>query len=348
VPGEFEEVTRPFPFPVYRNQIRTLRENLLDSGAAFINRNISNPTRDTNMMAYSTCLERNEGRQVLLYIFSPLYPVESTVEILSNQLIYITVISLLLALLLSIYLSRMVTKPFTIFEGRVRTVNASTGIERLKENVDTLIVVPNDKLLQIVERKVNMEEALHKADEVLQQSVQGITDMINVHGLINLDFADVSTVMKDKGLAHIGIGQSKGEDKALEAVKIAVESPLLETKITGATDVIIHLAGHISLYDAQDAGAYVQDLAGEHANIIFGANADSDTDEIIVTVIATGLEDNTTPMFMGGNFTKSAFKPSGSLGTPTNLGGGIKPVELPKNIGGRNTVDIPEFLKNKK
>ena len=124
----------------------------------------------------------------------------------------------------------VVTKPFR-FEARTRMNNALAGIERLKENVDTLIVIPNDKLLEIVDRRTTMPEALKKADEVLQQAVQGITDLINLPALINLDFADVQTVMKDKGIAHIGIGQAKGDDKALEAVKQAVASPLLETTI---------------------------------------------------------------------------------------------------------------------
>ncbi len=185
----------------------------------------------------------------------------------------------------------VVTKPFK-FEAKQRMINATSGIERLKENVDTLIVIPNDKLLEIVDRRTTMPDALKKADEVLQQSVQGITDLINMPALINLDFADVQTVMKDKGLAHIGIGSAKGDDKAIEAVKLAVASPLLETKINGATHVIINISGDISLMDANDAASYVQDLAGENANIIFGAKFDeSMTDEASITVIATGLED---------------------------------------------------------
>ena len=124
----------------------------------------------------------------------------------------------------------VVTKPFR-FEAKTRMNNALTGIEKLKDNVDTLIVIPNDKLLEIVDRRTTMPEALKKADEVLQQAVQGITDLINLPALINLDFADVQTVMKDKGIAHIGIGHAKGDDKALEAVKMAVASPLLETTI---------------------------------------------------------------------------------------------------------------------
>lgn len=189
----------------------------------------------------------------------------------------------------------VVTKPFK-FEAKQRMTNALSGIDRLKENVDTLIVIPNDKLLEIVDRRTTMPDALKKADEVLQQAVQGITDLINLPALINLDFADVSTVMKDKGMAHIGIGNAKGDDKAIEAVKLAVASPLLETTISGASHVIINISGDISLMDANDAASYVQDLAGDNANIIFGAKYDeSMTDEATITVIATGLENSASP-----------------------------------------------------
>ena len=158
----------------------------------------------------------------------------------------------------------------------------------------TLIVIPNDKLLEIVDRRTTMPEALKKADEVLQQAVQGITDLINLPALINLDFADVQTVMTDKGIAHIGIGHAKGDDKALEAVKQAVASPLLETTIEGASHVIINISGDISLMDANDAASYVQELAGDDANIIFGAMYDDTyTDEASITVIATGLDSST-------------------------------------------------------
>ena len=185
----------------------------------------------------------------------------------------------------------VVTKPFK-FEARTRMNNAIAGIEKLKESVDTLIVIPNDKLLEIVDRRTTMPEALKKADEVLQQAVQGITDLINLPALINLDFADVQTVMKDKGIAHIGIGEAKGDDKALEAVKQAVESPLLETTISGASHVIINISGDISLMDANDAASYIRDLTGEDTNIIFGAMYDAEnTDYARITVIATGLHD---------------------------------------------------------
>ena len=183
----------------------------------------------------------------------------------------------------------VVTKPFR-FEAKTRMNNALSGIENLKKAVDTLIVIPNDKLLEIVDRRTTMPEALRKADEVLQQAVQGITDLINLPALINLDFADVQTVMTDKGIAHIGIGQGRGDDKALEAVKQAVASPLLETTIAGASHVIINVSGDITLMDASDAAEFVQDLAGEEANIIFGAMYDdSRADEATITVIATGL-----------------------------------------------------------
>ena len=153
----------------------------------------------------------------------------------------------------------VVTKPFR-FEAKTRMTNALTGIEKLKDNVDTLIVIPNDRLLEIVDRRTTMPEALKKADEVLQQAVQGITDLINLPALINLDFADVQTVMIDKGIAHIGIGEGKGDDKAMEAVQQAVSSPLLETTIQGASHVIINVSGDISLMDANDAASYVQNL----------------------------------------------------------------------------------------
>lgn len=183
----------------------------------------------------------------------------------------------------------VVTKPFS-FEARSRMSRALAGIENIKQNVDTLIVIPNDRLLEIMDRRTTLPEALKKADEVLQQAVQGITDLINVPSIINLDFADVQTVMRDKGLAHIGIGYGKGETKATDAVKMAVESPLLETTVNGATDVIINISGDISLADASDAASYVQDQAGDDVNIIFGAMYDdTNTDACDVTVIATGI-----------------------------------------------------------
>ena len=215
----------------------------------------------------------------------------------------------------------VVTKPFR-FEAKARMVNALNGIERIKEHVDTLIVIPNDKLLEIVDRRTTMPEALKKADEVLQQAVQGITDLINVPAVINLDFADVQTVMKDKGIAHIGIGEGKGDDKAMEAVKMAVESPLLETTISGATHVIINISGDITLADASDAASYVQELAGDDVNIIFGAMYDeSKSDSCTITVIATGLEDKANSGVQNRLGGGAAFRQPASHMTPNSLKG---------------------------
>ena len=262
----------------------------------------------------------------------------------------------------------VVTKPFK-FEAKQRMVNALSGIDRLKESVDTLIVIPNDKLLEIVDRRTTMPDALKKADEVLQQAVQGITDLINLPALINLDFADVSTVMKDKGMAHIGIGNAKGDDKAIEAVKLAVASPLLETTINGATHVIINISGDISLMDANDAASYVQDLAGDNANIIFGAKYDeSMTDEDTINVIATGLENpGATSKIMPklnyatqtptrpvsgstlGRTTGTAaptYQPQGGHGTVTPPLPGIQRPRQPESTVQQMDIKIPDFLKN--
>ncbi|MCR4658023.1 MAG: cell division protein FtsZ [Lachnospiraceae bacterium] len=185
----------------------------------------------------------------------------------------------------------VVTKPFR-FEAKKRMDNAIGGIDKLKQNVDTLIVIPNDKLLELVDRRTSMEDALKIADEVLEQSVRGITDLINVPSLINLDFADVKTVMENKGIAHIGIGAAKGDDKAIEAVKQAVNSPLLETTIAGATDVIVNISGEITLLDADDAVSFVRDITGDDVNLIMGAMCDdAEPDTCTVTVIATGIRE---------------------------------------------------------
>ena len=212
----------------------------------------------------------------------------------------------------------VVTKPFR-FESKTRMQNATSGIDKLKENVDTIIVIPNDKLLEVVDRRTTMPEALKKADEVLQQGIQGITDLINVPSLINLDFADIQTVMKDKGIAHIGIGAGRGDDKALEAVKQAVASPLLETTITGASNVIVNVSGDITLMDASDAADYVQELAGESASIIFGAMYDdTKSDECTITVIATGLHN------VGGSASKLKARLEGQQKTSSILPNGVE------------------------
>ena len=258
----------------------------------------------------------------------------------------------------------VVTKPFK-FEARTRMANAESGIEKLKENVDTLIVIPNDKLLEIVDRRTTMPEALKKADEVLQQAVQGITDLINVPGLINLDFADVKTVMVDKGIAHIGIGTATGDDKAIEAVKQAVTSPLLETTIEGASHVIINISGDISLIEANEAASYVQELAGDNANIIFGAMYDENvTDQATITVIATGLEDGNVNKAMAGfadmaqatrptvnvkpQYTYSQPARTSSVSNDAPLPGLKQPSPVTPQVKDRG-ITIPTFLqKNKK
>lgn len=184
----------------------------------------------------------------------------------------------------------VVTKPFG-FEGKPRMKNAMDGIARLKENVDTLIVIPNDKLLQICDKRTSIPDALKKADQVLQQGVQGVTDLINKPGLINLDFADIQTVMRDKGIAHIGIGSASGENKAVDAIKEAMDSPLLETTVSGATDIIVNFSGNIGIVEAYDAVTYLTEQAGDGVNIIFGTvDNDNMGEEISITIIATGLE----------------------------------------------------------
>ncbi len=184
----------------------------------------------------------------------------------------------------------VVSKPFT-WEGKVRTSNAKLGIEKLAEGVDTMICIPNYKLSEIIDRRAPIEESLKKADEVLQQAVRGITDLITENALINVDFADIKTAMKDHGVAHIGIGVATGDNRAEEAVRLAIESPLLETRVESATDAIVSVAGDITLYDLEVASNYVQSLTGENLNVIPGAKYNPDmTDTCVVTVIATGLE----------------------------------------------------------
>ena len=185
----------------------------------------------------------------------------------------------------------IVTKPFS-FEKRQRMNNAIQGIEALKGAVDTLIVIPNDKVFEICDKNTPVPDGFGKSNEVLEQAVRGITDLINETGFINLDFADVRAVMTDKGIAHIGIGTAHGENRALDAVKQAVSSPLLETSIEGATNVILNISGTVTLDDARNAAGYVQELVGDEANVIFGVRYDQDAeDEVSVTVIATGLDD---------------------------------------------------------
>lgn len=185
----------------------------------------------------------------------------------------------------------VVTKPFS-FEGKKRAENANEGINNLKKYVDTLVVIPNDKLLQVLPSTTSFYDAFKVADDVLRQGISGIVDLISTPSLINLDFADVNTIMKDQGLAHMGLGSAKGERRVIEAVRQAVSSPLLETTIEGAKGVILNVAGgkDMTLNEVNEAATLVQGVIDSSANIIFGATVDeSITDEISITIIATGF-----------------------------------------------------------
>lgn len=187
----------------------------------------------------------------------------------------------------------VVTRPFG-FEGRKRSTNAAAGIDLMREAVDTLIIVPNDRLLQIVDKKTPMIQAFREADNVLRQGVQGISDLIAVPGLINLDFADVKTIMSNQGTALMGIGLAKGKDRAVEAAKKAISSPLLETSIDGAQGVLMNITGgsNLSLYEVQEAADIVSSAADKELNMIFGSIINEDfKDEIMITVIATGFSE---------------------------------------------------------
>ncbi len=229
----------------------------------------------------------------------------------------------------------VVTKPFT-FEGKKRLTQAERGIESLKGKVDTLVVIPNDKLLQIIDRKTSIVEAFKMADDVLRQGVQGISDLIKVPGLVNLDFADVKTIMLNTGMAHMGIGRASGENRAEDAAKQAIQSPLLETTIEGARGVIINVTGgeNLGLHEVNTAAELVQRSVDPEANIIFGAVIDKSLDEdIVITVIATGFDKE--PGAKETSIGKTAWPTKSS--TP-----------IPNNDGGTDYLDIPPFLKKNK
>ncbi len=186
----------------------------------------------------------------------------------------------------------VVTKPFT-FEGRRRLIHAEKGIEELKTKVDTLVTIPNDRLLQVAEKKTTMVQAFLMADEVLKQGIQGISDLIAVPNLINLDFADVKTIMYNRGIAHMGIGNASGENRAVEAAKQAIKSPLLETSIDGAKAVLLNITGgeDLGLFEVNEAADLIRQAVDQDANIIFGAGVDESLkEEIKITVIATGFD----------------------------------------------------------
>lgn len=254
----------------------------------------------------------------------------------------------------------VVTRPFT-FEGRKRQTQAIGGITSMKEAVDTLIVIPNDKLLQIVDKSTPMLEAFREADNVLRQGVQGISDLIATPGLINLDFADVKTIMSDKGSALMGIGIAAGENRAVEAAKKAISSPLLETSIDGAKGVIMNITGgtNLSLYEVQEAADIVQLASDEEVNMIFGSVInDNLNDEIIVTVIATGFSDD----FIAPK--PQAIRPSigarQQAATQQSQQQAVQPrvqepvqQEAPRqqsqtNYQQEDALDIPTFLRNRR
>ena len=227
----------------------------------------------------------------------------------------------------------VVTRPFA-FEGRRRAQQAEQGIEGLRDRVDTLIVIENDRLLQVVEKKTSVMDAFRMADDVLRQGVQGITDLITVPGLVNLDFADVRTIMRDAGSALMGIGAASGENRASEAARIAVSSPLLESSIEGATGILLNFTGgpEVGLFEVNEAAEVVTGAADASANIIFGAVIDESMgDEVRVTVIATGF---------GGQ--RRRLRPRRELGLETPL----PPVAAAVEHTSEDALDVPAFLRD--
>ena len=265
----------------------------------------------------------------------------------------------------------VVTKPFN-FEGKKRMENAEKGIENLRQYVDTLVIIPNEKLLSVVPKGTPIVKAFQVADDVLRQGIQGISDLIDNPALINLDFNDVRTVMSDKGLTHMSIGCGEGENRSLEAVRHAIQSPLLETDIEGATGVIINVTGglDISLSEVAEASKLVQDVVDSSANIIFGAGVDEELgDKVVVTIIATGFNGHTqrTPEFdMGAKlFDANAFQATAEENKKEDLNSiraeiaaepASAPAREPVMAGARTgevnssrmdtgDKDIPEFLR---
>ena len=223
----------------------------------------------------------------------------------------------------------VVTKPFA-FEGKRRRAAAEKGIEFLTQKVDTIIVIPNDKLLQVVDKKCSVSDAFSKADEVLRQGIKGISDLIQIPGLINLDFADVKTIMTEQGEALMGIGLATGENRAADAAKMAINSPLLETSIDGAKGILLNISGsaNLSLFEINEAAEIISDAADPDANIIFGSVIDESLgDKVQVTVVATGFGNNAKSVPEFGKTTTTS-RPA-STTTTTNSG-------IP---------DIPVFMK---
>ena len=239
----------------------------------------------------------------------------------------------------------VVTRPFT-FEGRLRQKKAEAGIEKLQQHVDTIITIPNDRLLQVVDKKTSITDAFSFADDVLRQGVKGISDLIAVPGLINLDFADVKSIMSNAGSALMGIGEATGENAAVAAAKYAIESPLLETSIEGAHGVLLNIsssAENLSMYEVNEASSTIQEAVNVDANIIFGASLDETLgDTVRVTVIATGFDNDTIGIqrpaatAVPGKPVQPGAKPVSQADTP-----------LPKAPSFSN-FDIPEWMNRKR
>jgi len=250
----------------------------------------------------------------------------------------------------------VVTRPFE-FEGSQRSRQASEGVDRLREQVDTLITIPNEKLLSIVERRTSILDAFRMADDVLRQGVQGITDLITIPGLINLDFADVRTIMQDAGSALMGIGTASGESRAAEAAKIAISSPLLEESVEGATGILLNITGprDLGLFEVNEAAEIIHSAADANANIIFGSVIDEGMqDEIRVTLIATGFDMGAAP---GGGWRSTtaprgerrdrggSFTPSPRRQGPPDRGPRIGDRERTSLEISDDDIDIPPFLR---
>ena len=247
----------------------------------------------------------------------------------------------------------VVTKPFA-FEGQRRSSQAFDGFEKLREKVDTLITIPNDKILAIIDKKTPLLEAFHVADEILKQGVQGVSDLITHPGLINVDFADVRSIMENAGSALMGIGYGSGENRAIEAARGAIESPLLELSINGAKWLLLSITGgtDLSMFEIDEAARMITESCDPNANIIFGTSIDEKyTGEIKVTVIATGFSEETNAhlwgMSRGGFGTSSIFQKSPAQnqgGFSSNRG---SQTSMPQSAPVENDYDIPAFLRNK-
>lgn len=245
----------------------------------------------------------------------------------------------------------VVTKPFT-FEGKKRRDHADLGIKFLKKYVDSLVVVPNDKLLQVAEKNTSMLEAFVMADEVLKQGVQGISDLIAEAGLINLDFADVKTVMSDRGIAHMGVGRGKGETRVADAVKAAIESPLLETSINGAKAILLNIMGgyDLGMLEVNEAADQIEKAADKDAIVIFGASVKEEMhDEIIITVIATGFEDRPIDI-LSPSRDKAEAHANEEEGAEETLGQNADNKSQDDDFNSKFTgaFDIPSFLSKDK